>query len=453
MDSQSENKISLDTELNRYKSLIDSTIDWLWEIDSQGVYTYSSPQVENILGYSVEEVLGKTPFSFMPKTEAERIKKIFEPIFAKQQSFKLMENLNHHKNGDLVWLQTSGNPYFLKDGSFGGYRGIDRDFTVQKTSERWSHFFLEALNYIGEAAVMLDENGNIIFLNQAFYKLFGYEPEEILGKPITVLNVPNQSRENQPPNVISQLDKNGKWGGTVQRLKKNGGSIPVYLNTLKTHDFSNNTAGYIGIYFDLTEIEVTKKQIHTGMTQIITALSSTIQKRDPYTADHQNRVATLSAKIARRLRLDKERIRGISLGATIHDAGKIHIPGEILNRPGALSDHEFGMIREHTNVGYDIIKDIKFPWPIADMVLSHHERIDGSGYPNGISGTNISLEARIIAVADVVEAISAHRPYRAALGIEVAVGEISENSGTKYDADVVNVCRELIVQEDSHLFE
>ena len=444
---------SLDTQLNRYKSLIDSTIDWLWEINSDGVYTYSSPQVENILGYSAEEVIGKTPFSFMADTEVEKIRQIFEPIFAKRQSFKLLENLNRHKNGELVWLQTSGKPFFESDGTFGGYRGIDRDFTEQKTSQKWSHFFLEALNYIGEAAVMLDENGNIIFLNQAFYKLFGYQPGELLGKSITALNVPDQSTECQPPNVISQLDKNGKWSGKVRRLKKNGGSIPVYLNAVKAHDFSNNSTGYIGIYFDLTEIEESKKQIQSGMTQIILALSTTIEKRDPYTASHQNRVAKLSEKIAQQVGLNEDKTKGLSLGAIIHDAGKIHIPGEILNRPGALSDHEFGMIKEHPRVGYDIIKDIEFPWPVADMVLSHHERIDGSGYPNGVAGPYISIEARIIAVADVVEAISAHRPYRPALGMDVAVGEISKNSGIKYDADIVDVCCNLIKQEGSRLFE
>lgn len=443
----------LDKEVNRYKSLIDSTIDWLWEINNEGIYTYSSPQVENILGYTVDEVLGKTPFSFMPDTEAKRIKKILEPIFSKHQSFKLLENLNRHKNGGDVWLQTSGSPFFLKDGTFGGYRGIDRDFTEQKTKDKWHHLFLEALNYIDEAAVMLDENANIIFLNQAFYKLFGYDPGELLGKPITTLNVPYQSKEQQPPNIISALDKNGKWNGEVHRLKKNGTSIPIYLNAVKTHDFSTNTSGYIGIYFDMTEIEESRAEILSGMTHFISALSTTIQKRDPYTADHQNRVATLSTKIARQLGLGREQIKGLSLGATIHDAGKIHIPGEILNRPGILSDHEFGMIKEHPQVGYDIIKDIKFPWPIADMVLNHHERVDGSGYPNGINGSYISIEARILAIADVVEAISAHRPYRPALGIDIAVEEINEHKGSKYDVEVVDICTRVISQEGSRLFE
>ena len=131
------------------------------------------------------------------------------------------------------------------------------------------------------------------------------------------------------------------------------------------------------------------------------------------------------------------------MAGVIHDIGKISVPGEILSKPGKISENEFGIIKEHPQVGYNILKTVDFPWPIAQIVLQHHERMDGSGYPNGISGENILLEARILAVADVVEAMASHRPYRAALGINLALEEISKNRGSFYDSKVVDACLRL----------
>jgi PAS domain S-box-containing protein/putative nucleotidyltransferase with HDIG domain len=175
----------------------------------------------------------------------------------------------------------------------------------------------------------------------------------------------------------------------------------------------------------------------------IHAVAQTVEKRDPYTAGHQNRVAKLAAVMAGELGLDADRIEGIKLGGMIHDIGKIYVPAEILNRPGKLSAPEYEMIHTHPQVGYDILKDIRFPWPVAEMVLQHHERLDGSGYPRGLKGNEIILEARIMAVADVVEAITSHRPYRPALGVEVALDEIIKHRGVFYDPTVVDVCLAL----------
>jgi PAS domain S-box-containing protein/putative nucleotidyltransferase with HDIG domain len=184
-------------------------------------------------------------------------------------------------------------------------------------------------------------------------------------------------------------------------------------------------------------------RLKEALTSAIRAIALTVEKRDPYTAGHQNRVADLAAAMAGELGFDVDRIEGLRLGGMIHDIGKIYIPAEILNRPGRLSEHEFEMIKSHPEVGYDIIKDVVFPWPVADIVLQHHERLDGSGYPGGLKGDEIILEARILAVADVVEAITAHRPYRAALGIEVALDEITKHRGVFYDPAVVDVCLAL----------
>jgi putative nucleotidyltransferase with HDIG domain len=164
------------------------------------------------------------------------------------------------------------------------------------------------------------------------------------------------------------------------------------------------------------------------------------EARDSYTAGHQKRVAALSVAIGKKMGMTTDQIEGLELAAKIHDIGKIKIPAEILIKPGALNALEFMLIQMHPESGYEMIKNIEFPWKIADMILQHHEKLDGSGYPHGLKGDEILLEARILTVADIVEAVSNHRPYRAALGVEVAMEIITQERGTKLDSDVVDAC-------------
>ncbi len=177
---------------------------------------------------------------------------------------------------------------------------------------------------------------------------------------------------------------------------------------------------------------------------IVESMARILEARDPYTAGHQRNVAKFACAIAKKLGLSQDRIEGIRMASLIHDLGKISIPVEILTKPFRLSDIEFSLIKEHPKVGYDILKDIEFPWPLAEMVLQHHERINGSGYPRGLPGDKMLEEAKIMAVSDVVEAMSADRPYRPAVGIDAAVAEISKNSGVLYDSSVVEACMEYL---------
>jgi len=175
----------------------------------------------------------------------------------------------------------------------------------------------------------------------------------------------------------------------------------------------------------------------------IQAIARIVEKRDPYTAGHQQRVAHLAKAIAQEMGVAEERIDGIRMAGLIHDLGKISVPAEILNKPGRISKIEFDLIKTHCEVGYEILESIEFPWPIAQMVLQHHERMDGSGYPSGLKSEEILMEAKILGVADVVEAMASHRPYRPALGIDKALAEIIKNKGILYAPDVVDVCLKL----------
>ena len=172
----------------------------------------------------------------------------------------------------------------------------------------------------------------------------------------------------------------------------------------------------------------------------IQAIALTVEKRDPYTSGHQRRVAKLTRAIAEAIGLSEDQIEGTHVAASIHDIGKISLPAEILSKPIQLSEIEISLIQAHAQAGYDILKGLDFPWPIADIIIQHHERMDGSGYPRGLSGDRISIEARIIGVADVVETMSSHRPYRPSMGIEKALEEITLNSGTLYDSQIVDAC-------------
>lgn len=196
------------------------------------------------------------------------------------------------------------------------------------------------------------------------------------------------------------------------------------------------------------ERRISAERLEQVLLQIIEAIVATVEARDPYTAGHERRVAILAGAIAREMGLPDETVHGITLAASIHDLGKIRVPAEILSKPGSLNSIEFELVKGHAQTGYDIIKDIQFPQPIAQMVLQHHERLDGSGYPQGLKNRQILLESKILAVADVVEAMSSHRPYRPGLGLDAALEEIIQHRGTLYDPAVVDSCVALFREKD-----
>jgi PAS domain S-box-containing protein len=192
-----------------------------------------------------------------------------------------------------------------------------------------------------------------------------------------------------------------------------------------------------------------ERALRVSLEQTIQVIAGTVDQRDPYTAGHQRRVADLCMHIARKMGLPEDRVHGLRLAASIHDLGKVGIPAEILSKPGPLTAIQYSLVKEHAQMGYDIVRSVRFPWPIAEMVLQHHERMDGSGYPNGLVGDQILLESRILAVGDVVEVMATHRPYRASLGVEAALEEISRGRGKVFDADAVDACLRVF-REDGY---
>ena len=231
-------------------------------------------------------------------------------------------------------------------------------------------------------------------------------------------------------------------------VRKDGSTIDVGVHGARaTH---RGWPAIIGLLQDISEKKRAEEQIRRHMAQLETAFMSTVQvattlseMRDPYTAGHERRVAEIAVAIGAELGFDSRQREGLRVAGYLHDIGKITIPSEILSKPGRLTPIELDLIRGHAQASYDVLKAVEFPWPVAGVALQHHERIDGSGYPQGLEGEAILLEARIMAVADVVEAMSSHRPYRPGSGIEVALAEIERGRGTSYDADAVDACLRL----------
>jgi putative nucleotidyltransferase with HDIG domain len=198
-------------------------------------------------------------------------------------------------------------------------------------------------------------------------------------------------------------------------------------------------------------IEQKRSELLEAMDGITHAMSMVVETRDPYTAGHQKRVADIACAIGRAMDLPEWDVKGIRIAGLLHDIGKLSVPAEILTKPGELTATEFSIIKSHPQVSYNILELIKFPWPVKKAILQHHERLDGSGYPDGLSGDDIIIEARILGVADVVEAISSHRPYRPAIGLENAMREIIKQRGILYDSRVVDACLKLFEEKDTSL--
>jgi PAS domain S-box-containing protein len=294
--------------------------------------------------------------------------------------------------------------------------------------------------------------GRFLDVNKAMETISGYNREQLLQIHVSDLF----SGGSDTNSFINDININDwKLTRELKLKKKNGQTVSVAVTVVAIRFESGATQFCDGIIEDISDRKLAEVQIKQSLErlqktikEIIEAMAYIGEVRDPYTAGHQRRVAQLSQAIGRLMGLGPDQYEGLSMAAFVHDIGKILVPADILSKPGKLTKPEVDMLRDHTRVGYEILKTIEFPWPIASIVLQHHERIDGSGYPFGIAGENIILEARILAVADVVEAMSSHRPYRPALGIDKALEEIVQNRGTLYDSKVVDSCLKLFKETD-----
>ena len=335
-----------------------------------------------------------------------------------------------------LWLYLS--VYSIEKGSF---VSVFENITERKQVEKDYRSIFENVQ---EGVFRSTPDGKIILANEAMAKMFGYDsPAEIMADITDVaaqLYVHPEERASVKKIIAEQ---NAIQNHEVQFHRKDGGAFWGSATMKAIRNGKDQILYYEGIIEDITERKLSIERLRKTLGGAVQAIASLVETRDPYTAGHQRRVADLARAIATEMGLSGDQIDGIRIAGTIHDLGKISVPSEILTIPRKLTALEYSLIKNHPQSGYDILKDIEFPWPIARMIVEHHERINGSGYPNGLPGEDLLSESKILSVADVVEAMATHRPYRPALGIDAALAEITANRGILYDPEVVDACLRL----------
>jgi len=371
------------------------------------------------------------------------------------------------RDGALRFVEVSGAP-IIRNGTVCETIFVARDITERKEAEVWlvrERSMVDRIMKTSQAAiVVVNEKGRLVFANKRAEDLFCLTRSELTR---LTYNSPklritdydgNPFPEEQQPFTQVMTTGNPVYGVCYAIELSDGRRMFLLVNGAPIVDEQGHISEVVLTVDDITKyrqaeekIQQSIKQLEKSMEGTIKAMSMVVETRDQYTAGHQDKVARLSAAIAKKMNLSEEMIRGIQMAGVIHDIGKMYTPAEILSKPGKLSSIEMQLIRTHPQAGYDILKDVEFPWPVARIILEHHERMDGSGYPNGRSNNDILLESRIVAIADVVDAMASHRPYRPSLGIDVALREIEKNKGVLYDSDVVDACLMLFREEGFQL--
>lgn len=309
------------------------------------------------------------------------------------------------------------------------------------------------------AVVRLGLDGRVRYASATIENLVALRPDILVGKPLPgIFSEPGQSE-------FRTRFASAILGSAAQRFEIDrhvGGQVrTVQIELIPEVGPEGNATSVVAILVETTRYNVSEERAEraeekarqavekrrAALVESIKALALALEKRDPYTAGHQSRTADLAVRTARKLGLAEEQLRGICCGALIHDIGKLSVPTAILNRPGRLEEQEFELVRTHPQAGYDIVKSVDFPWPVADMILQHHERLDGSGYPEGLMGESILVETRIVSVADVVDAISMHRPYHPAQGLRKALDIATESAPGHYDVRIVRAIQ-AVIHED-----
>ncbi|MBW2636558.1 MAG: PAS domain S-box protein [Deltaproteobacteria bacterium] len=413
-------------------------------------FKFINPHVLNYSQYyTMEELVNTDPIDMVHpedrKATRENAIKMLKGERKTPYEFRLIA-----KDGSVKWILETVTPieYYGEPAVMGNSMDITVERETRAEVADMKALESSILDAIPHAVIGL-ENRCIIFANNSVEDVFGWKPEEIIGKLTRIFYRSDEASEEIARRVYPVLEKKNTHSEEFPCVRKDGTEIVCMVNTSKVGDILKDKR-IVVVYEDVTErkkaqgeLKLSFERVQKRLEETVNALASMTEKRDPYTAGHQQRVAQLAGAIAREMKLSKEQVEGILVAATLHDIGKIYEPSEILSKPGILTDIEFLMMKVHPQIGYDILKNIEFPWPVATIVLQHHEKLDGSGYPGGLSDGDILLEARILAVADVVEAMASHRPYRAALGIDSALEEISKNKGILYDTDAVDSCLRL----------
>jgi PAS domain S-box-containing protein/putative nucleotidyltransferase with HDIG domain len=428
----------------RYETFLNSTDDMAFLKDEELRYVMVNAANAAYFGRSVDETIGMTDADLMPSEAAGRCR--ITDVQALESGGVVIST----EDVDGRIYETRKFPVTLAADRV-GIGGYVRDITESRLAEKRlaavSRQWRETFDAMSDSVALFDGEGRVLRCNAATTELTGRGFDDIVGRrcyevfhgsDACLTGCPQQSalRSGQTETITVELD--GRWLRIAfQPLTDEQGGVGGGVHVVT--DVSDLKRAEQG----LLESLATQQTITDG---VIAALARTVEVRDPYTAGHQRRVSELGAAMAQAMGLEEARVDGVRVAGMLHDVGKITIPAEILSKPGRLTAMEFQLIKGHAQSGFDILESIHFPWLVAQMTVQHHERQDGSGYPAGLSGDEILLEARILAVADVVEAMASHRPYRAALGVEAALAEVRSGARTRFEAAAVEACDRVFAE-------
>jgi PAS domain S-box-containing protein/putative nucleotidyltransferase with HDIG domain len=450
-------------EEQRFRALAEQSSDIIIFVNQEGIVTYENPAVERSLGLKAQERIGVSLFERIHPDDLKFAMDAFNKFTLDKQSKDRNASVRQirlrHKDGSWRTFEAVGSKLVLDN--FVEFVIVNlRDITERKQAEKalreGEEFYRTIFENTGTSMILIEEDMTISMSNEEFVRNTGYSPDEINGRM--------KWTEIVHPDDLGRMVEQHRL-----RRESEGRALPNYefryitktgdlLDTFLTIKLVPGTKKSIASLIDITErkrmedkLQKTLESFRKAVGATIQVMVSAVEMRDPYTAGHQIRVANLAIAIATEMGLPQDKIDGIHMAASIHDIGKLSIPAEILSKPTKMTDIEFSLIKEHSRSGYEMLKDVESPWPLAEIIYQHHERMDGSGYPRNLKGDEILVEARIMAVADVVEAMAFHRPYRPGLGIEEALEEIEKNKGILYDDAVVDACMRLFREKGYQL--
>ena len=443
----------------RSRILFEYAPDAYYLNDLKGNFVDGNKAAEKLIGYKKIELIGKNilKLKLLSPTEIPNVAKALAKNIMGLSTGPDEFVLNRKDNSKVV-VEVSTYPVKIEGKTL--ILGIARDITERKRAGEALRESEEKFRAIStsaqDAIIIVNDEGKISYWNKAAEGIFGYSKEESMGRDLQNAIIPQRFLGNFKKSftMFKTTGRGPVLGKIIEltSLRKDGTEFPIEMSISSVKIKGKWNA--IGIIRNITErkrveekLKQSYRKLGETMDNIINTIAKIVETRDPYTAGHQQRVSLLATAIAKEIGIPEDEVKGVKIASLIHDIGKINIPSEILSKPGKLTEEEFNLIKSHPKIGYDILKLIDFPWPVAEIVLQHHENINGSGYPRGLKGDEILLEAKIIGVADVVEAMSSHRPYRPALGINKALGEITQNKGILYDPEVVDVCLKLFKEK------
>ena len=422
----------------------------VWRAGTDAKRDYFNQAWLKFTGRALEQELGDGLTQGIHPDDLQRYVDTYLKAFRAREPFLMEYRLRHH-SGEYRWIADHGEPIHDPNGTFLGYIGSCYDIHDSRLHEEKLAAAAEQFQGLVEqsiAGIFIIVDGRFVYVNPRLSEILGYQPADLIGHEAVETIVES---DHSIFRAHLALCLNGEADSQlISYLCQRHDGLTVDVGAHINRATHAGKPAVIGVVQDISDkkraearIQDYIQKLERGMLGTIKAVSVMSELRDPYTYGHEQRVGDLSGAIAAEMGLDANVVKGMQIAGYVHDIGKIVVPAEILAKPTKLTKAEFELIKSHPEQGYEVLKEIDFPWPVAQVALQHHERLDGSGYPQGLKGDQIILEARILAVADVVEAMAAHRPYRPSRGIDTALEEVVNYRGVKYDPAAVDACVRL----------